>query len=88
MTPQPAHLAQTRRGSELASTGMAADCSESMVRGHLVAVERLERLRWRVTIDGRRFFTFCSQARARAAGVVEARRLSFIASDPVSATGS
>jgi hypothetical protein len=62
--------------------GMAANYSDSMVRGHLVAVKRLERLRWRVTIDGRRLFTFCSQARARAAGFLEARRLGFIASDP------
>jgi hypothetical protein len=58
-----------------------ADYLESMVGGHLVGVERLERLRWRVSVDGRRLYTFCSQARARAAGVLEARRLSMIASD-------
>jgi len=55
--------------------------SESLVRGHVVGVERLERLRWRVSVDGRRLFTFCSEARARAAGVLEARRLSMVASD-------
>jgi hypothetical protein len=62
--------------------GMLADHSASMVKGHLVAVERLERLRWRVSVDGRRLFTFCSRGRARAAGILEAHRLSFIASDP------
>ena len=61
---------------------MASDFSESMIKGHLVAVERLERLRWRVSVDGRRLLTFCSESRARAAGVFEARRLSVIASDP------
>jgi hypothetical protein len=60
---------------------VTADYSESMIGGHVIAVERLERLRWRVSIDGRRLFTFCSRARARAAGVLEARRLGFIAAD-------
>ena len=42
---------------------------------HVVSIERLERLRWRVSVDGRRFATFCSESRARAAGRFEARRL-------------
>ena len=41
---------------------MTADYSESMVRGHLIVFEWLERLRWRVSVDGRRLFTFCSRA--------------------------
>jgi hypothetical protein len=44
---------------------------------HTVSIERLEKLRWRVTVDGRRFATFCSESRARAAGRLEARRLDF-----------
>lgn len=58
---------------------MNDDYSEKTVRGHVVAIERLERLRWRVSVDGRRLFTFCSEARARAAGVLEVRRLAFTA---------
>ncbi len=46
---------------------------------HTVSIERLERLRWRVTVDGRRFATFCTESRARAAGRLEARRLDFAA---------
>ncbi len=41
---------------------------------HTVLIERLERLRWRVTVDGQKFATFCSESRARAAGRLEARR--------------
>lgn len=41
---------------------------------HTVLIERLERLRWRVTVDGDRFATFCSESRAKAAGRLEARR--------------
>ena len=44
---------------------------------HTVAIERLERQRWRVSVDGRRFATFCTESRARAAGRMEARRLDF-----------
>lgn len=51
------------------------------VRSHVVGIERLERLRWRVSVDGRRLFTFCSESRAREAGRLEARRLDFVASD-------
>ncbi len=51
------------------------------VRTHVVAIERLEKLRWRVSVDGRRLFTFCSEARARDAGRLEARRLDFAAVD-------
>ena len=46
-----------------------------VVGRHSFTIERLERLRWRVTVDGRRFATFCSESRARAAGRFEARRL-------------
>jgi hypothetical protein len=47
-----------------------------------VTIDRLERNRWRVTVDGRLLATFCSESRARAAGRIEARRLDFVASDP------
>jgi hypothetical protein len=56
---------------------MSKSYSEIKVRGHVVGIERLERLRWRVSIDGRRLYTFCSEARAREAGRLEARRLDF-----------
>jgi hypothetical protein len=55
--------------------------SEMKVRTHVVAIERLEPLRWRVSVDGRRLFTFCSEARARDAGRLEARRLDLVAMD-------
>jgi hypothetical protein len=51
------------------------------VRTHLVALECLERHRWRVRVDGRLVASFCSESRARAAGRAEARRLDFIARD-------
>jgi hypothetical protein len=60
---------------------MAASYTEMKVRSHVVGIEQLEKLRWRVTIDGRRLFTFCSEARARNAGRLEARRLDFTARD-------
>lgn len=60
---------------------MAGTYSELKVRGHVVGIERIERLRWRVSVDGHRLFTFCSEARARDAGRLEARRLDFVASD-------
>jgi hypothetical protein len=44
---------------------------------HTVSIERLERLRWSVAVDGRRLATFCSESRARAAGRLEARRLDY-----------
>lgn len=55
--------------------------TELRIRTHVIGVERLERLRWRVSVDGRRLSTFCSQARARDAGRLEARRLDFVASE-------
>lgn len=58
---------------------MSATYQEMRVRTHVVGIERLERLRWRVSVDGRRLFTFCSEARARDAGRLEARRLDFVA---------
>jgi hypothetical protein len=60
---------------------MSASYSEMKVRSHVVGIERLERQRWRVSVDGRRLFTFCSEARARDAGRLEARRLDFVAQD-------
>lgn len=60
---------------------MPAAYMEMKVRSHVIGIERLERLRWRVTVDGRRLFTFCSEARARDAGRLEARRLDYAATD-------
>lgn len=60
---------------------MTTAYSETRVKGHVVGIERLEPLRWRVSVDGRRLFTFCSEARARQAGALEARRLDMVASD-------
>lgn len=57
------------------------DYSERLVKGHVVGIERLEPQRWRVTVDGRRHFTFCSESRARQAGALEAGRLAFSAAD-------
>ena len=51
------------------------------VRQHLVAIEQLDTHRWNVTVDGRRFASFCSESRARAAGRMEARRLGWVAED-------
>ncbi len=51
------------------------------VRTHSVTLERLEKCRWRVSVDGRLLASFCSESRARAAGRTEARRLDFVASD-------
>jgi hypothetical protein len=51
------------------------------VRTHLVTLECLEKHRWRVRVDGNLLASFCSEARARAAGRTEARRLDFVASD-------
>lgn len=56
---------------------MSSAYSELRVRNHVIGIERLERLRWRVTVDGRRLFTFCSEARARGAGRLEAGRLDY-----------
>ncbi len=65
---------------------MTAAYTERTVKGHVVGIERLEPLRWRVSVDGRRLFTFCSQARARQAGALEARRLDMVATDRRTAT--
>ncbi len=61
--------------------------TELRVRTHVVAVERLERLRWRVSVDGQRLSTFCTEARARDAGRLEARRLDFVASEALAHRG-
>lgn len=58
---------------------MSEGYTEMRVRTHVVGIERLERLRWRVSVDGRRLSTFCSEVRARDAGRLEARRLDFVA---------
>ena len=60
---------------------MTVTYTERNLKGHVVGIERLEPLRWRVSVDGRRLFTFCSEARARQAGAIEARRLDMVASD-------
>ena len=60
---------------------MPESYSEMRVRTHVVGIERLEKNRWRVSVDGRRLFTFCSESRARDAGRLEARRLDFVAED-------
>jgi len=60
---------------------MSTSYSEMKVRTHVVGIERLEKYRWRVSVDGHRLFTFCSEARAREAGRLEARRLDFVALD-------
>jgi hypothetical protein len=57
------------------------------VRTHLVTLERLEKHRWRVSVDGRLLASFCSESRARAAGRTEARRLDFVASDAAARGG-
>jgi hypothetical protein len=49
------------------------------VRARLVGVEQVDDDRFLVTIDGRRFASFCSESRARAAGRSEARRLDLVA---------
>ena len=67
---------------------MPASYSELKVRTHLVGIERVEKDRWRVSVDGRRLFTFCSEARARDAGRLEARRLDFLAKDRAQRHGS
>jgi hypothetical protein len=46
-----------------------------------VTIERLEKLRWQVSVDGRRFASFCSESRARSAGRREARRLDLAAAE-------
>lgn len=66
---------------------MPVTYTEMRVRSHVVGIERLERLRWRVSVDGRRLFTFCSEARARDAGRLEARRLDFVACDALHRRG-
>jgi hypothetical protein len=57
---------------------MSTSYTEMKIRTHVVGIERLERFRWRVSVDGRRLFTFCSEGRARNAGRLEARRLDFV----------
>jgi hypothetical protein len=58
---------------------MRSQVTTVKVGRHEVSIERLEQLRWRVSVDGRRFATFCTEGRARAAGRHEARRLDFAA---------
>jgi len=61
---------------------MRSHCSTVSVGRHTVFIERIEPLRWRVSVDGQRFATFCTESRARAAGRLEARRLDFSAAAP------
>jgi hypothetical protein len=58
------------------------------VRNHLVGIEQVEKNRFRVTVDGHRLASFCSESRARAAGRIEARRLDFVAEDASSPSGT
>lgn len=51
------------------------------VRTHVVGIEHLEKNRFAVTVDGRRFASFCSESRARSAGRHEARRLDLVAQE-------
>jgi len=46
---------------------------------HQVGIEKVEKTRFRVTIDGAHFASFCSESRARSAGRSEARRRDFAA---------
>ncbi|HEU4382074.1 MAG TPA: hypothetical protein VFR85_01125 [Anaeromyxobacteraceae bacterium] len=61
--------------------GIGSPQATFAVRTHTVTIERLEKLRWQVSVDGRRFASFCSESRARAAGRREARRLDFAAAE-------
>ncbi len=61
--------------------GIPSPRASFVVRTHTVTIERLEKLRWQVIVDGRRFASFCSESRARAAGRREARRLDFAAAE-------
>jgi hypothetical protein len=58
---------------------MKAPRASFSVRTHVVGIERTEKNRYVVTVDGRRFASFCSESRARAAGRLEARRLDLVA---------
>lgn len=58
------------------------------VRSHVVGIERVDRNRYRVSVDGRRLASFCSESRARAAGRLEAARLEFVARESRDAGGS
>jgi len=49
------------------------------VRARLVGVEQVDDDRFLVTIDGRRFASFCSESRARAAGRSQAPRRDLVA---------
>jgi hypothetical protein len=46
-----------------------------VVGKHQVVIERIDKQLWKVTIDGRRHATYCTESRARAAGRQEAKRL-------------
>jgi hypothetical protein len=47
------------------------------VRGHVIGLDRVDAQCWRVTVDGNRLASFCSESRGRSAGTAEARRLGF-----------
>lgn len=53
------------------------DVATFNVKAHVVTIEKLEPQRWRVSIDGKRYATFCSESRARSAGRTAARQLDF-----------
>jgi hypothetical protein len=60
---------------------MSPQRSSFAVRSHVVQIERLEKNRWKVFVDGSFFASFCSESRARSAGRIETRRLDFVALD-------
>jgi hypothetical protein len=49
------------------------------VRGHVIGLDRVDAQCWRVTVDGNRLASFCSESRGRSAGTAEARRLEYLA---------
>lgn len=55
---------------------------------HVVGIEQLDKTRFRVTVDGARFASFCSEGRARVAGRSEARRLELAARDACGTRGT
>ena len=70
-----------RESSSAVCLGISSSHTTFAVRTHTVTIERLEKLRWQVSVDGRRFASFCSESRARAAGRREAQRLDLAAAE-------
>ena len=81
-------LARARSLLRCYDTTMRPTCTTVAIGKHTVQIERLEKLRWRVPVDGRRFAIFCTESRARAAGRLEARRLDYAVRRPADAIRS